>query len=269
VIKHKLKIRSLARGLLLLFLSLAPAQTQAQQAIASIDNFQTPILYNSRTTYLDLIQKVFPSAQVRADGTGARAGKSIALNHLFGDYRRRIFEGEMNINYARTVRIRDGGREQLLLLLDVSSEDGELFQWGGMSVLALFSTGSESRLLDAVDVQADRFTFFAEKQTVLRIHAQRDAVLLVNHHFNSGDGYLAYSLIGVVNNRLKDIFPEMPLLVGDNHCGTNFTETPDFNVLKNSANGYRRIGLRIKLVKESDGPGCERRTRGFTKSFDY
>ncbi len=165
--------------------------------------------------------------------------------------------------------IRNGDEEQVLLLLDVSGEDSSLFQWGGMSVLALFSIERGVRLLDAVDVQADRFTFFAEKQTVLRIHPQQDAVLIVNHHFNSGDSYLAYSLLSVVNDHLKDVFAEMPLLVGDNHCGTNFTETPHFKVLRNRGSGYRQLRLSIRLQKEADKTDCERRTKGYTKYFNY
>ncbi|HVG19562.1 MAG TPA: hypothetical protein VNI02_10950, partial [Blastocatellia bacterium] len=113
------------------------------------------------------------------------------------------------------------------------------------------------------------FTFFPEKQPLLRIHPERDAALIVNHHFNSGDGYLAYSLIAVVDNHLKDVFEEMPLLVGDNHCGTNFKETPQFKVLDGSAGGYSRLRLSIKLRKEADESTCERPTKGYTRYFNY
>ena len=252
----------------MLLLVLGGTKAQAQRA-SSVNRFDEAVAPNSRITYLDLIRKVFPEASVEGDQSGAQAGKTIALRHLFGDYRERIFEGEMNINSTSVLRIRNGREEQLLLLLDVSGEDAALFQWGGMSVLALFSIERGIRLLDAVDVQADRFTFFAEKQTALRIHPQQDAVLIVNHHFNSGDAYLAYSLLSVVNNRLKDVFAEMPLLVGDNHCGTNFTETPHFKVVRDSRSGYRRLRLSIRLLKKADEPNCERRTKGYTKYFNY
>jgi hypothetical protein len=243
-------------------------KAQAQREV-SVDRFDAPVATNSRLTYLDLIRKVFPDVQAEGDQVGAQAGKTIALRHLFGDYRERIFEGEMNINSTSVLRIRNSGEEQLLLLLNVSGADAALFQWGGMSVLALFSIERGVTLLDAVDVQADRFTFFAERQAVLGIHPRHDAVLLVNHHFNSGDSYLAYSLVSVVNNRLKDVFAEMPLLVGDNHCGTNFTETPHFKVLRDSRSGYRRLRLSIKLLKKADDANCERRTKGYTKYFNY
>jgi hypothetical protein len=254
----------------LLFFFLLPIDGTANQSgkVFNVENFQTPLSDDSPVTYLDLVKKVFPDA--RADTlTGAEADKSIELDHLFGDYRKRVFEGDMSINRASVLRIRNSGASQLLLLLDVSSEDGSFFQWGGMSVLALFSVDQGMRLLDAVDVQADRFTFFPEKQQVLRIHPHQDAVLIVNHHFNSGDSYLAYSLIAFVDNRLRDVFAKMPLLTGDNHCGTNFTETPHFTVLTAPLKGHRNLLLKIRLRKLADGAACERREPAFARDFDY
>jgi hypothetical protein len=264
----KLKTARPHYGLLLLLLLTCPAAASAQTVI-NLDGFEASVPGNSRITYLDLVRKVFPDAREKEDGGGLQAGKSVAISHLFGDYKERLIEGVMSIDGASALRIKNGGGHQLLLLIEVSSRDDALFQWGGMSVLALFSTAGEAKLLDAVDVRADRFTFFAEQQPLLRIHPERDAVLVVNHHFNSGDGYLAYSLIAFVDNRLKDVFEEMPLLVGDNHCGTNFTETPRFKVLNNPAGGYSRLRLTITLRKEAGGPTCERPTKGYTRYFNY
>ncbi len=87
----------------MLLLILGGMNAQAQ-GVASIDNFNLPVAPNSRITYLDLIRKVFPEASSEGDQGSAQADKTIALRHLFGDYRERIFEGRMSINSTSVLR---------------------------------------------------------------------------------------------------------------------------------------------------------------------
>jgi hypothetical protein len=197
----------------------------------------------------------------------AMAQTSIPLNHLFGDYRGKVYRGEMRISGVYSPGEQKRNRGQLLLLVQAHSDDGELFNWGDISVLALFQLEPTVKLLDAADTQGDRFTSFWEEQPLLAISPQQDAVIIANSHHNSSQGYLGLTLVSAEDNRLRTIF-ELPTLLNTNGCGNNFSQTPSITVLKGSKNGARsNLSVQVKLVKERDDEGCEKRTAGYTRYY--
>jgi hypothetical protein len=133
-------------------------------------------------------------------------------------------------------------------------------------VLALFQLSPEPKLIDAVDVQTDRFTSFWESNPVLKIAAGADAVVIDNSHFNSSQGYRILSLIAPVKERLKVIY-NMPTLLNMNICGGNFDETPTFSIAGTGRDGYRNINVGVLFEKKRDPDECEKRTKPYRRHY--
>ncbi|HEY6190595.1 MAG TPA: hypothetical protein VIW80_23285 [Pyrinomonadaceae bacterium] len=235
--------------------------------VSAVENYGNPVSSGASATYFDLLKKIFPDAEMDAAGSSeAVAHLSIPLDHLFGDYKNRVYRAQMKINAVESLFLQTGGRRRLLLLVHVES-DGEQFTWGELGVLALFELEPTARLLDATDIKADRFSNIREEQPVLHISAQADAVMITNYHHNSSQGYLNLTLLGTEGDRLRTIF-DFPTLLNLNYCGNNSTQTPTIRVLRASRGGHFNISVKIRLVKEADDESCEKITRGFTREFN-
>lgn len=241
----------------------APSHAQ----VSSVDNYGNPVSSGTSATYFELLKKIFPDVEMdAAGGSEAAAHLSIPLDHLFGDYKNRVYRAQMKINAVESLFLQTGGRRRLLLLVHVES-DGEQFTWGELGVLALFELEPAARLLDATDIKADRFSSIWEDQPILHISPQADAVMITNYHHNSSQGYLNLTLVGAEGDRLRTVF-DLPTLLNLNYCGNKSTQTPTIRVLRGSRNGHFNISVRIKLVKEADDESCEKITRGFTREFN-
>jgi hypothetical protein len=235
--------------------------------VAPVDNYREPLHSEASKTYFDLLKQIFPDAEMEAaGGAAASAHQSVPLNHLYGDYRNRVYHAEMQISSVERLFLQSGGRRRLLLLVHAESA-GEQFTWGELAVLALFELEPAVRLLDAADIKADRFSGIREEQPLLHISSQADAVMITNYHHNSSQGYLSLTLVGTEGNRLRTIF-ELPTLLNLNYCGNKSTQTPTINVLRASRGGHFNISVKIRLVKEPDDESCEKITRGFTREFN-
>lgn len=235
--------------------------------VRSVTDYRSPVRDGTKTTYLDLLRKIFPDVEMGSgDAQDATAHTSIPLNHLSGDYRGKVYRGEMRISGVYSPVDQRRNRGQLLLLVQAHSDDGELFNWGDISVLALFQLEPTVKLLDAADTQGDRFTSFWEEQPILALSPQQDAVIIASSHHNSNQEYLGLTLISAENNRLRTIF-ELPTLLNTNGCGNNFSQTPSIIVLKGSKGARSNLSVQVKLVKERDDESCEKRIAGYTRYY--
>lgn len=234
--------------------------------ITTVKNYKDSIGNNTEITYADLLKTIFPDVIV-SENSKAVAQTSVPLNHLFGDYKAKVFEEEIKINEIKNLNAKLASKNQILLLVSVKSENEDSISAGEMSVLALFETKPAVKLLDAADVQTDRFTEIWEKQTQISISSKEIAFVLVNSHNNSTQGYSSISLITVINDKLKSVF-DFPTLLSSNECGNAFTETPKISVLKTARkNAYFNVSVEVKFVKESGGVDCEKQTKGYTRYY--
>lgn len=246
--------------------AISPSSAHAQ--VSSVTDYASPVRQGTKTTYADLLRKIFPDVEMGSgEGQEATAQTSIPLNHLFGDYRGKVYRGQMRITGVYSPTAQKGIRRQLILLVQANSDDGELFNWGDISILALFQLEPSLKLLDAADTQADRFASFWEEQPLLALGPREDAVIIANSHHNSSQDYLWLTLVSAEDNRLRTIF-DLPILLNTNGCGNSFSQTPSIAVLKGSGRGARsNLSVQVKLVKERDDENCEKRTAGYTRYY--
>ncbi len=103
------------------------------------------------------------------------------------------------------------------------------------SLLALFQLAPAPKLLDLVDIRADRFNGFWENAPLLNLSPVTQACMIYHSHHNSNQSYLIYRLLFVRQDRLEEIL-QVSTLSQQAHCLT-------FNSLLNSASNRTRAAL--------------------------
>ncbi len=251
---------------LLTFITLVIISVPSSQAqISSETDFQSKVVAGKSATYLDLVRKVFPDVG-RNSSDGAIAHKSIALSHFFGDYKDIIYQEEMKITGVENPGAQTRNHGQVLVLIHVNSDSGGLSAWNELSILTLFELEPSVKLLDAVDIQADKFSGFWDEGPVIQIGAQTDAVIISNGHHNSSQGYQSLTVVAPINDRLRNVF-DLPVVLSSNDCGNNITQTAKIDSIKAAGNARFNLSVNIKSIRNPDDASCEKRVKGYTQSY--
>ncbi|MFL6209293.1 MAG: hypothetical protein ACJ74W_10615 [Pyrinomonadaceae bacterium] len=247
---------------LLLLCCAAPAvraQAPAQNDV------RAPIQPGARTTYMDLIKLVLPDADFAGTG-GITAHKTIEVRDLFANEAPSAYEGQLTLDGFDKLWLRDGPHTRLCLLLRLTSTD-EQFVWGELHIMAVYQIAPQPRLLDAADVQADRFAEFWSAQPTLAIGPHKDAAIIANSHFNSTEGFLELTLVSIEHNRLTAVY-DRAALVHTNQCGHSYQTTPTFAARKQPRGDHYSLNLRVKLQLGTDEKDCEHsRLRPATRHY--
>jgi hypothetical protein len=246
---------------LLLLFAAAPANAQN-----SAGNLSAPVEPGARVTNLDLIRMVLPDV-VEDEHDNIVAHKTTDLRNLLDKTDKPgSYEGEIKLDSFVNVPLSDGAHKDLCYLLSLSSLNGDdLFTWGDDHVLALFRLEPRPRLLDAAEVQGDRF---AELSSIIDIGPHKRALIIANSHFNSSEGFLQLAVISATQDKLTIIY-SYGGVEHTNACGYNFTMTPDITPSKQGRAAHYPLRLRVKLELMADDEGCEhrRRTRNLTRYY--
>jgi hypothetical protein len=230
---------------------------QAQQTIGP----STPIRDGSRTTYLDLLQKLMPDANAEAT-----AQRTIPFRSITEPHRKEAITGPIKFEFEPHWFNSDGKR-LLMLRVDLTGADanqGTPYE-GEAVVLAIFESEPTVRLLDVLEIKTDRFTGFWNDQPLFQLNTQNDAFIVYSTHWNAGESYSRLDLLFVNDGRLKSITDQF--LFETQGCGSTFTEKPSFQTITAAGRKYPDILVRVKLTKEPDESSCPRRTRGYTKFY--
>lgn len=193
--------------------------------IATVD-LGEPIKGLSGITYLDAVRLVAPGAGQNGRSPwddGKVAGQS-PLRHISGDAAdAQDAPAEIRQGVVSVQRAQSGGRQRLLLLLDLGTAPDTA---EGYAVLALIDPGaSPPKLLDAANVGYDRLTGFFTPGA-LRVGQGEDVALVSSSHFNSNQSYRTVAMIGLRGDKLRLI--DTVLTLGDAACGYQRTQTPRF-----------------------------------------
>lgn len=259
------KFRTLCFSYLIVLVLINASPSQAQ--VTSVTDFKSAIRTGNAATYLELVQQVFPDAEVESADGGAVAHKSIPLDQLFGDYKGTTYQEEMNISSIETPVEQKRNNGRLLVLIHVRSDNGGLTGWNEVAVLALFELVPSLKLLDAVDVQADKESEIWSERPLIQISKQTDAVVISNSHHNSSQGYQNLTIVAPVKGRIRNVF-ELGELLSSNDCGNNITQTASISSIKGTTRSYFNISVRVKSVKNPDDASCEKRTKGYTRTYN-
>jgi hypothetical protein len=136
---------------------------------------------------------------------------------------------------------------------------------GGTTILGAFDIEAGTRLIDALEVQTDRFTSLWDTQPVVQLSSDHDAAVVHNTHWNAGESYDNYTLVFLDNGKyavISDI-----TLFSTLGCGTAYGETPAYTAIAHAPRAYPDVRLRVTLKKTPDGAECDHRTAGFTRTY--
>ena len=218
-------------------------------------------------TYLDLLRRVFPDATYDATKQEVRAHKSVAIRNIADGHQPTALQSDITLSYLSPRWIKSDGRPVLLLAINVAAEDAnEATPYEGETmILGAFDVETSTRLIDALEVQTDRFTSLWDTQPVVHLSSDHDALVVHNTHWNAGESYDQYTLVFLGNGTfgvISDI-----TLYSTLGCGTNYTETPDYAAVQHAGRAYPDVRLLVTLKKMSDGDECDHRTAGFTRTY--
>lgn len=214
---------------------------------------------NSEETYSKL-RLVFPD--LNKDDI---ANKSILIRSIFDANEAQEYQGEFKINSVTDVWIKSEGKKRLILFVNVTAKGDEpQFTWGELNVVALYDVERTIRLLDVVDVSADRENGYWGK---LEIHPDNDAFVFEHKHHNAGENFTAFTFVYIDNDKFKILFDGFPTLYYGRQCKAEIEETGVFGIVRNPRSSYRDIVFNIKVVGNSYGANCEIFRGRTTKNF--
>ncbi len=226
------------------------------------EKLTAPVRGGSKTTYFDLLRKLFPD--LNDEGT---AHSTVAVNSLSEPAKREAITGDIKFEF-KPFWMNGGGRRRLLLWVDLTAEGanaGTPYE-GEAVVLAVFDLEPELRLLDALEIKTDRFTSFWQDRPFFRLSPRDDALVVYSTHSNAGESYNRLDMLFVDGGRFKKI--ASLFTYNTQACGAGYTQTPSFRAVAEPGNKYPRVFLKVRLRREPNGPECARRAAGYTRFYE-
>lgn len=272
--RQLLKRRTVFLSFLLLLVSVSiPAQTPRISAeMQEIKDFNRPVSVRLKTTYIELIRRIFPDAKIEAGKFAA--GDSIALRSLNPKIGIRTFERGKLIAKVLQIQFSSENKKHLALFFNLKNESAVRSLQNSFFVLATFRMGKEIELVDAVDAQ-----FISQHQNVnlwsetplLPLRDGDDGIWLAALRENSsGNRMQDFRLVALRNKKLEIILDELPTLKGISGCGFLGKQFPGFFVRKDNSAKYRDVSLTVTEILRSNTIKCEvQPPADYDKTFAY
>ncbi len=243
---------------------LRPSSSPRLIEVGKLDHYLAP---NSAVTYFQLLQLIFPDIEKPpAEAIDAVAPATVPVRHLDREYAEQALAGPLKFTVLSGLPCRSQNRRLFLLHLDLLGpsppDQGAVPEY---SLLALFQLSPVPKLLDLVDIRADRFNGFWENTPLLNLSPATQACMIYHSHHNSNQGYLIYRLLFVRQDRLEEIL-QVSTLSQQALCNT-FKSTANFRLQPDPARPYPRLMATVTLTMQPDPPDCHPRQRGSTRTF--
>jgi hypothetical protein len=252
----------------ILMLTMMSATTSGGPTTRQSFDPRTVVRSGSAITYLDLLRRLFPDAAYDTPTAEVRARKSVKIRNIVEGQEPTELDSDITISSVAPTWTKSSGRPVLLLVIGVAAADaneGTPYE-GDTTILAAFDVETEARLVDALEVQTDRFASLWEKQPLLPLSNEHDAVVVHNTHSNAGESYDTYTVLFLERGTFT-VISDLTLF-DSQACGATYTETPAYRAVPRPGRAYPDVTLRVTLKKAADGPECDRRTAGFTRTYD-
>ncbi len=246
---------------LLAFVGLTAEARGSALAPSQGERLNSSVRPGSKITYFDLLRELFPD--LAADGT---AHRSVPVRSTSQPRERNAVEGDIKFDF-RPYPFKSGGRKLLMLWVEIKADgvnEGTPYE-GEAVVLAVYGLGPAFKLLDAVDVKADRFTGFWKDRPLFRMDSRNDAFVVYNTHWNAGESFLGIDMLFVDEGRIKTV--ASLFLYNTQGCGVGFDETPAFRAAADPGNKYPKVFVSVELKKGRDGETCDHPARGYVRHY--
>lgn len=205
-----------------------------------------PVAGHDGVTYFDLLKKVIPDLAL-AEG-GATGHLPEGISHLEGDDMAGELPDPATATYVQTATVMAGGKPTLWVLADL----GDGGNVGPYTLLAVFDDSPTPKLLDAVEVDTDQLTGFADGP--FAISDDDEAMMVGSGHSNSSQTYQSTILAHLYEGKLQRIASFFTL--GVVSCDVWQTEELSVAAAPDS-NDYWSIDATVVRRKALAGQECE------------
>ncbi|HEX8247291.1 MAG TPA: hypothetical protein VF599_03825 [Pyrinomonadaceae bacterium] len=275
--RQLLKRRGIFLPFLLLLPLLVPVSTQAQMSqnsnrVQEVEDFNRPVSSNLKTTYIELIRKVFPDASLETKSF--QAGESIPVGSLDPKIKPHAFWRGKLIVKVFQMHFSSENKNHLALFLMLRNEHAVRSLDNSFFVLAAFRLENEAELVDAVDAQ-----FIFQHQNVnlwtetplVPIRKGDDGIWLVALRENSsGNDAQDFRLVALQNKKFEVLLDELPTLKGNSACGFRSKQSLGYFLKKDNGANYRDFSLTVTENLRTNTLKCEvQPPADYDKTFDY
>lgn len=231
-----------------LTLLLAISPTCAKAAEPGLAGLGDPVPGASSATFFDLARSFV--TDLEPDGMGwtghaldARLSKRLDLETGWPQ--------GLAIDGVETVTLGSGENQRLAVLFDFGPLSEEPL---APAILALYTSGGEPQLLDAVDVGLDRETGLVAP-AVLDLGDGSQAIISESSHWNSNQTYRTTSIVLADANRLQSV--DDILTLSQRYCGLNRLQEPVISAEPEKTGGRAAIRVEVKLRDEKIEESCD------------
>lgn len=232
-------------------------QVTAQNHLADnrarfVETLSAHVAEDTSATYLDLLEEVFP-------GVGAAGGdrfvpaRAVRLHNLERPREVTARAGAIEISTVQSLWLVHAGEHHLALVVNARHEGAG---GGEFHVLAVFAPQTRPRLVDAAEIDFDRFNGFWEESPLLPVRRGETAFWLRASHHNSSEGFHAYYLTELSNGRLRLALREPFAFVDVKLCGSETSETLKVVRERGAFAGRRVFDLNVRTETRPTGD-CE------------
>lgn len=236
------------------FLLIIVCQAQAQP------DYSKKISKNSKITYLDLLRQIFPD--LKEDGT---AHKAEEIRTSIDSDEVETYEQPMQI-FASPNWINTEKGRRLLMTIKVTGEEHNDFMWGELNLIALYDNSPKPRLLDVVDVSADRENYYSGE---FLVNPKLNLTMYEFSHLNAGEDFHYYAFFYAKDDKIRQTLQELPFLYTGTTCQARIDETGKISTVPNWKSGYRDIVFKIKATGKRFAEDCETVKSKTVKNFVF
>jgi hypothetical protein len=202
----------------------------------------------SGVTYADLMKQVIPDLAPQ-EGNNWGGTKVRPLKDIDGKADDNDLSGGFSFGSIETLEVKEAGRTRILVLTGDGQGDGFA------EILAAFDDSKPvPKLLDAVDIGGDRFTYFAEPKK-MPLSADADLFVVDNSHDNSNQSYSAWTAGFLRNGKLTgalDLFA-----FSERFCAFEMTQTPKIETVPQHGAKFRTIVASVAKVAKLSNEDCD------------
>jgi len=220
-------------------------------------------------TYFDLVKQIVTDLDSLPARNPPKAGDPTAhtivpYRHIEGEDAKTDPAGPVAIQLLTAFTVHADGKSRLALMIDLGPSDEAVTEF---TLLALFDTTDQPKLLDVVEVGTDRLTGFAGKP--LPLGRGTDLITIDSDHFNSNEDFVGTELVFVRHDRFRLI---NSLFTFDVHlCASRRMQEPVITTGADPAARYRKIRLavreRVTSLPDRDGCSGEKVPRPFRRTY--
>ncbi|MBX7173809.1 MAG: hypothetical protein K1X72_22760 [Pyrinomonadaceae bacterium] len=247
------KIKVLPQFFLLSIVLLVFFNIQAQ------DDLSEKISKNSKITYLDLLQQIFPD--VNKDG---KSQKTNEIRISADSDEVQTYQEPMQLSVSNSNWITTEKGRRLRLNIKVRGEDHNNFDWGELNLIALFDNSANPQLLDVVDVSSDRENYYSGE---ISVNPKLNLTMYEFSHLNAGEDFHYYAFFQVENDEINQTLEELPYLYTGTTCKGQMDETGKISTLPNNQTDYRDIIFKIKITYKRFAADCQTVRSKTSKNF--